>query len=366
MNCPACSAPVAGDATWCPTCGGALPSAARPPIPVPVDPAASAANRALALSLPAPCCAPLAVVGAFYAIRSIRLSGERRVPRRALFALALGAVSLLVWGSLAVSYVSFQRQDRQARRALQGRLAGKREAATVDRQVACDLVEEQLRAGLYERRHPQKVACHGPLETGPGWALLRGVEMDLRTEQIRVNACLARAQRWFVVRVTAGQRCPPPPSPRPGLAPEVEEDTLRREAAHQADQEDVAAFVAGLARAREALQAGPRITRVCPRVDVAAVRGAGHQQLRLHTVDYELLDEGAEATSGTAWEFLTSSDVKVAIEPGASMAFRAPRCGRSSARADPTWPRTWRTSVPGRSCGTRAWLPGAGSTDGWW
>ena len=290
-----------------------------------MDPAASAAGRALWYSLPALCCVPLSVVGAFYAARAVRLSRQHGgpVPGRVVAAWVVVAVSLLTWGVLAGSYISFQLQNRRALQAIRERLTGKREALAIDQQTACDLVEEQLRAGLYDGWTAQRVTCHGPLESGPGWALLRRVDVQTSVAQVRLNACLARTQRWFALKTTSAERCPPPPAARAGLAADAEEAALRQEAAEQADQEDVAAFTSALARVKDALAASPRATRPCPLVDVEALRGPGSEQLRLFTVDLEDLDARTAESLDDDWDFLTSSDVRLAMDPRASAKFRA-------------------------------------------
>jgi hypothetical protein len=316
MNCPACSAPVEAGATWCPTCGGVL-LVDRAAVPRAVDPALSAANKALAFSLPAPCCAPLAVVGLFYAIRAIKRSRqqERTVPKRALVALMLAALSLLFWIWFVVSFSSYQRELEQKRQAVQQRLAGKREAATIDQRVACDLVEEQLRAGLYEGWGADEVTCRGPFESGPDRALLKGVEMVSGITRIRLNACLARTQRWFVLRVTAGERCPAPPRPIPGAAAEAEEDVLRRQASEQGDDEDVAAFLATLAQVRDVVAPSARSKRFCPPIDVASFSSSKHpDHLRLRTVDLQRLQAHGGMPPPSEWGFLTSNEVGTALD----------------------------------------------------
>jgi hypothetical protein len=334
MDCPACTASLPPGSTWCPNCGGALPAAPPPRPRASADPAAAAAGKALLLSLPALCCVPFSLFGAFYAARAVSLARQYGipVPRRAVAAWVLVAVSLLTWGVLVGSYISFQLQNRRALQAIQERLVGKRETAAIDQQTACDLVEEQLRAGLYDGWSPERVVCHGPLESGPGWALLKRVDVDTQIDHARLNACLARAQRWFALKMTSGERCPPPPPARPGLAADVEERTLRQEAAQQADGDDVAAFTSALARVKDALAAAPRAERSCPRVDVASWRGPGSEQLRLSTVDLMVLDARTEESlDGNGWRFLTSSDVGLAIEPRASANSRA-RAVRKMAR----------------------------------
>jgi hypothetical protein len=328
MNCPACSAPLEAGATWCPTCGATVPAAPAPaaaPGRPPVDPVRSAANRALLFSLPGLCCLPVGLVGGFFAGRSIRQARAegRPIPVRAVVALLLVVASAAwsVW--FFVSGVSYHREKRLQRAAVTQRLEGKREGAVLDAQVACDLVEEQLRSGLYQGWVADEVTCHGPLEPEADRARLRGVEMRFSIHRIRLNACLARAQRWFLLGVTAGERCPAPPPRVSGASVDYEEDTMRRQATEELDEEEVAAFTAGLDRVADGLASGPREKRFCPQVDVASLSTeAQASHLQLSTIDGRLLRERAQAP-GRAWDFLTSEDVRVALDVRRPMKERA-------------------------------------------
>jgi hypothetical protein len=154
---------------------------------------------------------------------------QRSIPARAVVALVTAVISLVLWISMVSSFHSFQRERAQLREAVRQRLAGKREAAAIDQAVACDLVEEQLRAGLYEGWEAERVTCQGPFEPGPDRARIAGVEMEFSIHHIRLTACLARAQRWFVLSLADGP-CPDPPRAIPASLTEAEEDVLRRQA----------------------------------------------------------------------------------------------------------------------------------------
>ena len=325
MNCPACSAALEAGATWCPTCGATVPPPPPPPGPPPADPVRSAANWAIATALLAPCCAPVGFVSGFFAIRAIqRARGAKRpVPNRAGIAIGLSVLSAAVWIWFWVSFTLHQREMRQKQEAVQQRLAGKRETATLEPGVACDLVEEQLRAGLYEGWRADTVACQGKLEAGPDRAVLKGVEMRLGSGRTRLNACLAREQRWFVYRVTLRDSCPDLP-PLAGATPEAREDAARSQLAAQGDHDDVAEFLARLVRVRETISTAEPRERTCPTIDIASLGNSWlPDSLRVRTVDMELLDLSATTRTGSAWEFLTSDEVRTALESKNSKRERA-------------------------------------------
>jgi hypothetical protein len=339
MNCTACSRPVAPGNAWCQSCGAVAPSPAVPrgAVPAVADPSRTAANRALLASALAPCCGPIGLVGAYLAVRSMVLARRhaRPFPWRAVPALLVAAAALVVWTAFTGALVATQLEDRKKEKALQERLAGKREAESVDQALACDLVEEQLRAGLYERWSVHRTTCHGPLETGPGWALLRDVELQAGGDTARLNACLAHTRRWFVLKMTAATTCPTVPEPQAGQSPEDAERAARQEAADQADRDDTAAFAGALVAVKEALESSPRVERTCPALNAASIRGGTHDHLRLPTIDLEKLDAPAEKPYRAEWTFLTSSDVNVAVNPHVPTALRAAALRKMGREAGP-------------------------------
>jgi hypothetical protein len=371
-KCPACSAPLDVGATWCPTCGAAAPAPPAPAAPRPVDSVRSAANWALLFALPGLCCLPAGLAGGFFGLRAVeRARRDRRpVPVRAVVALLLGAVSLVSSAWLFVSVRSYYLEKRLQRDAVTRRLAGKREAAVLEAQVACDLVEEKLRDRLYDGRDPDQVTCQGPFEAGAGQARLRGVELSFGTRRIPLNACLARAERWFVLGVTAGERCPATPPRVPGASVGFEEEAMRRQATEELEEEEVAAFTAALGRVADGVASSAREKRFCPPVDVASLRtDTQASALQLSTVDLDLLPWRGEP--GREWDFLTSEDVRVAVDVRRSTTERAAAVRRIALDGGPyllaylSEERAWPVEPRGVSSGRwTGWMVVAALKDG--
>ena len=303
----------------------------------PRDATLTLANHALLSSLVAPCCGPFGLLGAFLALRSMAMALRegRSFPWRAVCALLLSLVFVPVWALFTWALVASQLELKEKRDALQQRLAGRRDAEAIDQQLACDLVEEQLRLGMYERWLATDVTCRGPLESGPGWALLRGVDVESGLKRASVNACLARTRRWMAVMTTAGETCTPLPEPPAGVRLEDHERTVRQQAAEQEDAREVSSFGAALVRVRETLAAGARGERACPPVDAASIRGPGHDHLRLRTVDLALLGAGGVEPRYVQWEFLTSSEVGLALAPDMPIGTRASMVREMAREAGP-------------------------------
>jgi hypothetical protein len=356
-RCPACTAALADGATWCATCGTAVPdpapTAPESPAPrKPADPVRSAANWALWLSLPGFCCFPIGAIGAFFGVRAVARarSANRSVPARALVALVLGALSLLWTSWFFVSIHNDGKARRRLRDAVTERLAGKREAAELDPKVACDLVEEQLRQGLYEGLDAVEVVCRAPLEAAGGQARLRGVEMRVSTLRIPLNACLARTDRWFLLGVTALDKCPAVPPAEPASSPDRAEDAMRKRARKELDEEEVAAFLDALNRLTREIDTSTREARYCPQIPIETLKtDTEARALQLHTVDLELAGLRPDMDLEPEWNFLSSAEVRLAVDasrPAAKRAEAVRRIGRDGGPflvayvgEDRAWPR---------------------------
>lgn len=302
----------------------------------------------MGLALPGLCCLPVALAGGGFAVAAVRRARRdgRPVPKRVMVALVLCAVSVVFTVWVSVGSWKLDREKRQLQREVAARLSGKRELAALDAQTACDLAEEQLRRGIYERMEADEVTCRGPLEAETDRALLRRVELRSGIRRIPLNACLARAGRWFLLGVTVGEHCPATPPPVPGASAEVQESTLRRQAAEEVDEEEVAAFVGAVEQVVDAVATTPREKRFCPPLDVPALRtDMNATALTLSTVDVHF---ARSREPGPEWSFLTSDEVRVALDPRRSARERASAVRRMGHEGGPylvayldeerTWP----------------------------
>src|SRR5882724_10191221 len=120
------------------------------------------------------CCGPLGVFALLKAL-GVKREAERaseRVPRFAYIAIALGALSCIEFAAAVVAgYQAQQKRDATVERA-QSRMSGKRGAAVLQQDVACDLATEYLLkiGGRYDA-----VSCPGHMERVGDSVLFSGI-----------------------------------------------------------------------------------------------------------------------------------------------------------------------------------------------
>jgi hypothetical protein len=335
MNCSVCGTPVAPGAQSCPRCGSSLPGQAGA-FSQTKDKSTSQAKWSLwisVFSIPC-CCGPLALVGALLGLLSIRSakSQGRPAPKKAVAAVAIAVIVMMMFAVAMVLYIVKQRKLEQRKQAVQTRLAGKRDAPTIDRQTACDLVEVALLDGLYEgRKDPGKVECSGDFEAGSDHAVLRDVVVDFKGEETRFTACLARASRWFALKTTKSGECPSGPWAASGAktenALEQEEKRLRGEEQERVYRELLSQYNETMLKIRKAVSSIKRKERECPKLDLTPfLADKSDRRLKLPTVDLEFLNASADDKArepDAQWSFMTSKSVRTALNENAPLKERA-------------------------------------------
>lgn len=158
------------------------------------------------------CCAPISLVGAFLGLRALRLARAEQVaaPTRAYASMAIGALTTLFFGAALTAFILDSNATTDRLAAVKKRLEGKREVATLDVRVACDLVEERL----LEEGHGENAAinlddvkCEGALDVKGTSASLGHVRAVFGTKRLDLTACFTRGQRWFVLKMTEAETC---------------------------------------------------------------------------------------------------------------------------------------------------------------
>jgi hypothetical protein len=240
--------------------------------------------------------------------------------------LACGGLAVLGGGLLFVGLVfwgwSLNRAHESRVESVRQRLSGKRSAATIDQQVACDLAEEQLLKGLFENKRADEVQCAGPYTGTAQRGVLQGLEATYVSTRVPLVACLAHANRWFVVRIARSGECPAGPwAASPATSePELErhEDSLREAARREDDTDNARRFMAGLDGLKGPLQASARQDRTCPTLDLSRYTAYDSQRLKVPTVDLDVLSSGAPPAADSEWGFLTSPAVASILTAGTS------------------------------------------------
>jgi hypothetical protein len=291
------------------------------------------------------CCFPLALAGLGMALTAIARArrAQQPVPTSAMVAVVLAVMSLVVsCGVGGMMFVS-EKERRQRIGAVETRLTGKRDAATLEASTACALVEEQLLAGLFENdKTIGAVTCTGPLEPGADRAVLRGVEFKRMSDPIRLSACLARTHRWFVLRVTEDGECPATAlAPKPAATDaemKAQEDEYRRADAVQRDEQQVQTHAAAVQTLRARVLAAPSTVVACPEIDVKPYpASASDGRLKIPSVTVDLLDPTAvqDHSSDDPWTFLTASDMRTALNGRNAIETRANAIRRMRREAGP-------------------------------
>lgn len=278
-----------------------------------------------------------AILVALVAVARARRAG-RPVPGAAIGAIAVSLVSLgmLVVTVFAYGYgrtrdkvhAFFSVQPVQTR----DELTRRRYAATLDKDTACKLVEQQLSQNGFAGSKAEDfvaVHCDGELEAGEARARLGGVRAQFMAGEILVNGCLLRQPRWFVFGVTRHEcvqplDLPAPPAESAADAVVAAYEKSVRQASEQArDGVAVQSVTQKLQIVRNAAAGlGDLSEKKCDEADVK--RLAGIPSVFLDTIDQGLyapankpkppepppIDAGVSADGGTLrpvpWRWMTS------------------------------------------------------------
>ncbi|MEW5742065.1 MAG: DUF4190 domain-containing protein [Myxococcota bacterium] len=277
----------------------------------PPAPAAGSGKGGLApvlLGVVGLCCFPFGIVAfvmGLMAFNQARREG-RSAPGSAVASMVLGVLSLVFLAGFVGLGVKLAKERDDAAAALDKKLAGKLDAATLDQETACDLARQFLITE--HQRQPDEIQCVGPL-TGQGVLKLEGVTSG-PDKEARV-LCLARAHRWFVFSEPGDGVCPTEgpsvPAGQPGSSEAlVAEEKRLREAERE---RRVKAVVADFdAQARQVLLAidghAPGTVGACG-ADFSAAKGRA-----LRFVDHSQLRK-REAGD---WDFMTHSEFRQALD----------------------------------------------------
>jgi hypothetical protein len=286
------------------------------------------------------CCGLPSLLAGFLSLCAISIARRRgeTVPAKAVVALFLALVSLALSGSLIHGVIRARQRQAGRVQALASRLAGQREASTLTRTLACDLIEEQLLAGIYEgySTSVDEMRCDGPFEADAQHATVKDVEFESASRRIQLQACLGRASRWFVVALDPDGECPQGPWATAGVHTEselgAEERRVRQEYAAHAELAAVASFEAGLRTLRDRLATTERKESACPKLELPAEKDTD-SRVRPQAVDWAFVaaHDAPIRNAGADWSFMTSPDVREALDAAHDVPYRA-RLVRQMAR----------------------------------
>lgn len=303
-----------------------------PPVAPPAPaPGARASKWALGLSVMSlvTCCIPAWIIAFVLAIKGMRAAKSAGLPAPS------GAVPALVVASLAAILSSsvwavalLTKAPQTPTQVVQKRLEGKRDRTTLETDVACDLIHEQLLAGWYRgKTNVQNVACQGPFESAARRATLRGITVQFADGSATLTGCLGRASRWFAAALVDDEECPAGPWTSTASGSETarveEEDSFRKAAAAAVDEGVIDRFMQQLTVARDALPQR-HANRNCDGLDQSlSTSGAA---AAVEAVDSALLGLPIGVGQGEGpsdWPFLTTSHVRVALRGDAGARNRA-------------------------------------------
>ena len=286
--------------------GGAMFLSAMPPsVKPPKDPVESAATAAITNSAIGCGCAPFAILGAIFAMQSISAArkSNRPVPTRAVVALALAG---FIFVMSIVTYISWRNRSRQqeaAQQAIGNRLKGKREAASLDVETACDLVREQFIGGKDELRAKSAVTCRGPFEQTATTAVLKDVDAEFDGGRDHLTGCFGRTSHWIVIGfVASGVPCP-----AVALPPNGDEKSIRESAAEAFDRADADAFAKTIETVHKTLETESPHEHQCEGLDIDSFVPGADAEKQLKPAAFDL-------TGDPAWSFMTSSYVRDASD----------------------------------------------------
>lgn len=282
-----------------------------------------------------------AVLVALLAVGRARRAG-RPVPGTAIGAIAVSLVSLgmVVVMVLAYGYGRARDQLRAFLRVqpveVRDELTQHRYSATLDKDTACKLVEQQLSQNGFAGAKPEDfvaVHCDGELEAGAQRARLGGVRAQFMSSEVVVNGCLLRQARWFVHGVTRHE-CVQPldlPDPPADDAAEVALAAYEKKVRQASEQARDAVAVQGVTQKLQIVRnavagLGALSEKKCD--DDAVKRLASVDGMALETVDLGLyaapdkprpqepppFDAGVSPDGGTLrpvpWRWMTSERMR--------------------------------------------------------
>lgn len=132
------------------------------------------------------CCAPLGIAGALFGMQAMKLAKARgsASPGRAVVAVVLGAISLIAMVGAGIGFYLDQKQRAERLEAAEAATKGKLETETLEKSVACALIEKQLIKGLYKDEHTvDHVSCGGKWETDEKFGTMHFVEAEIVGER---------------------------------------------------------------------------------------------------------------------------------------------------------------------------------------
>lgn len=271
-------------------------------------------------------CAPLSIVGAVLGVRALRLAKAEGTAAPAPAFVAIGAGFLST--ALFVLAIVLSQMDARAKQehhdAIVARLAGKREAPTLDAKVACDLVEERLNEDGFggETSPPTEVHCDGALDQKSGRAAMPSVHAFFGAKHFTLMACFSRAPAWFVLAMVDSGDCNVAPAPgAPPTPPTTEADKralekrLREDYAKVEERSTVQTFLDRLARVRDAAPKPQDLKEAdCGGADIKHRLPPDTDRLKVPTVDFDDLDRSrATPQAGARWSWLTSDGVRTML-----------------------------------------------------
>jgi hypothetical protein len=279
------------------------------------------------------CCGPLSLIGGILSWRAgsaVKAEGQPR-PVTSVIGLVLAIVSMLGTTTVIIGTTLDQRAKAAHLAAVGQRLEGKREAATLDKVVACDLVEEYLAAKGFgdSTIDLADVHCDGAFWADERRAHQPDVRFAFGAKHFTANACLERRSRWFVLQVGEGLSCADLPAPAAFTPPprklseeeaSADEEKARQDLTKALSGTAVKAFTDKLAKVRaDALSASaaPGTDTVCAKATMAKYV-TGNERKKVETVDLDVL-----GTTVPGWAMLTSDAMRKALDPSGKMEDRA-------------------------------------------
>lgn len=333
-SCPQCAAPLPPGAARCQFCGLVTPWGARLEQHQQqqaafnqgreqTDRATKAQAKARTgmivalVGLPI-CCGPLSLAGGFMGYQGMRAAKEAGIPRpvTSVIAMIAAVISMCAFVTGTVLIIRDQRKHDDRLTEVRARLAGKREAATIDQKVGCDVAEEfLLHKGWKDNSLGlDKVNCDGAISVTDRRASLPDVRFNYGSKHFTAAICLERRSRWFVIRVLESGTCADLPPPAPFTAPGrafsdeeawADESKARDELGGAMSVSSVKVYAEKLSKVRADAASAPAAEKICSKADLSKYV-SGDSRRKIPAVDYDLLN--ATKTSkgdAIAWSFLS-------------------------------------------------------------
>lgn len=287
--------------------GGAMFLSAMPPnIRPPKDPVDSAATAAITTSAIGCGCGPFAILGAIFALKAMsqaRRSG-RPAPSRAIVALVLAGVVLIAWIFVAISWMKQSRKQQADQQKIGDRLKGKREAASLDQEAACDLVRERL-VGNTDLRADAPITCHGPFEQTATTAMLKDVDVEFTpAARGHLTACFGRTSHWFVMGMMESDI----PCPAVAFSASGDEKSIRESAAETFDRAETDAYARKMEAVKQAVTSAKPGEHPCEALDIVPFAPAAD-------TDKELKPAAFDISGDPGWQFMTAREIRDVASP---------------------------------------------------